>query len=163
MDIISSKRTSSRSIDNAFQEVGSTIPLILAIFIIVLSTLMISANIYYIRSAKLELEAIGEDFLSNLYQEIDYQKYFFEGSEELPGKSRSWVSFECSEIAKLARQNIQYVGGKISLKKSSCNAGRVKLLFAWQVKLPFQPGFLDDYKPEVIATISGGVQRVREN
>ena len=152
---------SSRFFEKSLREAGSTIPLILGIFILSISTLIVTLNIYYLRSAKLELEALGEDFFSSVYQEIDYQKYFFEENNEVTSKSRSWVPFDCSTIIEQAYIKRQYLNRDISLREITCNAGRVTLIFAWQVKLPYEPGFLDAFKPEVIAIISGGVQRVR--
>jgi len=161
MEVVLSTRTTTKSSEKSFQDVGSTIPLILGIFILVLSTLIITLNIYYLYTAKLELETIGEDFLSNLYQEIDYEKYVFGEVKELTSQSRNWVPFDCSDVIEQARINSNYLVGKIFLKRITCDEGRVSLKFVWQVKLPYQPGFLDGFEPKVIATISGGVQRVR--
>ncbi|NBR93322.1 MAG: hypothetical protein EBT44_00400 [Actinobacteria bacterium] len=160
MELVPYTRTTTRSLEKSFQEAGSTIPLILGIFIVALSTLIVTLNIYYLHTAKLELEAVGEDFLSELYQEIDYDKYFFGDVKEFTSQSRNWVPFDCSNIIEQARINSNYLPGKISLKSITCDGGRVSLIFVWQVKLPYQPGFLDGFEPKVIASISGGVQRV---
>ena len=50
------------------------LPLIVGIFLLALSVFMISANIYALRAEKIDLEVLGEELLSSLYQEIDYQE-----------------------------------------------------------------------------------------
>jgi len=113
------------------------LPLIVGNFLLALSVFMISANIYALRAEKIYLEVLGEELLSSLYQEIDYQEY--------------------QNVNESARVMV----GKAYIKSANCDSGRMTLVLSKEVSLPFQPGFLDGFTPQVNAVISGGVQRTR--
>ena len=142
-------------------ENGSTIPLILGIFIMSLSIFIISANVFMFRAAKMDLEILGEDFLSSLYQEIDYEEYFFGDDVAVSTGARSWLPFQCAILMKNIVENSRLLVDQARIKSARCNYGRVSLVLSKEVKMLFQPAFLASFKPEVTATISGGVQRTR--
>ena len=148
-------RIESRSED------GSMLPLIVGIFLLALSVFMISANIYALRAEKIYLEVLGEELLSSLYQEIDYQEYFFGESMNVSTGARSWLPFQCSILMQNVNETARVMVGKAYIKSANCDSGRMTLVLSKEVSLPFQPGFLDGFTPQVNAVISGGVQRTR--
>lgn len=148
-------RTASSSED------GSMLPLVVGIFLLALSLLMVSANIYAIRAEKIHLEVLGEELISNLYKEIDYQEYFFGESMPVSPGVRSWLPFQCPLLMQNISESARVLVGKAHIESANCVSGKITLILKKNVSLPFQPGFLDGFVPQVNAVISGGVQRTR--
>ncbi len=142
-------------------EQGSTLPLLIGIFLLVLSVFMISANIFALRVAKMNLEVLGEDLLSSVYQEINYQEYFFGNSESVTTYTRSWLPFDCGPLIRRTGELSRNLRRSVRIDTIQCSSSRLTLLLTEEVPLPFQPGFLSTFKPVVFANVSGGVQRVR--
>jgi hypothetical protein len=143
------------------KDAGSTLPLLLGIFLLVLSTFMISVNIFALRAAKMNLEILGEDILSNVYQDIDYQEYFFGNSLAVTTNRRSWLPFACEPLVLKVSEAVRNLPRSTRMERVECKSGRLELLLSNEVQLPFKPGFLSNFRPIVFATVSGGVQRVR--
>ena len=142
-------------------DVGSTLPLLLGIFLLALSIFMISVNIFALRAAKMNLEILGEDLLSNVYQDIDYQEYFFGNSLAVTTNTRSWLPFACEPLVLKISEAARNLSRSTRMERVECKSGRLELLLSDEVQLPFNPGFLSNIRPIVFATVSGGVQRVR--
>jgi hypothetical protein len=161
---------------------GSILPLGIGLFLISIAIYMLSADIYSMRSAKLRLERIGETLLTNAYQNLAYDQYFLESGTLIQEDNRSFLPFDCAELIQemenlLAKINGNSDTGSISTQKVdssntrldsriravslNCSSSKLRLVLADQVKLPFTPPVFADFKPIVMATISGGLQRVR--
>ena len=143
------------------KDAGSTLPLLLGIFLLLLSIFMISVNIFALRAAKMNLEILGEDILSNFYQDIDYQEYFFGNSFAVTTNRRSWLPFACEPLVLKVSEAVRNLPRSTRMERVECKFGRLGLLLSDEVQLPFKPGFLSNVRPIVFATVSGGVQRVR--
>ncbi len=155
------RRVRARHVMQRKKDAGSTLPLLLGIFLLVLSIFMISVNIFALRAAKMNLEILGEDILSNVYQDIDYQEYFFGNSLAVTTNRRSWLPFACEPLVLKVSEAVRNLPRSTRMERVECKSGRLELLLSDEVQLPFKPGFLSNFRPIVFATVSGGVQRVR--
>ena len=155
------RRVRAQHVMQRKKDAGSTLPLLLGIFLLVLSIFMISVNIFALRAAKMNLEILGEDLLSNVYQDIDYQEYFFGNSLAVTTNTRSWLPFACEPLVLKISEAARNLSRSTRMERVECKFGRLELLLSDEVQLPFKPGFLSNVRPIVFATVSGGVQRVR--
>ena len=155
------RRVRAQHVMQRKKDAGSTLPLLLGIFLLVLSIFMISVNIFALRAAKMNLEILGEDLLSNVYQDIDYQEYFFGNSLAVITNRRSWLPFACEPLVLKVSEAARNLPRSTRMERVECKSGRLELLLSEEVQLPFKPGFLSNFRPIVFATVSGGVQRVR--
>ena len=155
------RRVRAQHVMQRKKDAGSTLPLLLGIFLLVLSIFMISVNIFALRAAKMNLEILGEDILSNVYQDIDYQEYFFGNSLAVITNRRSWLPFACEPLVLKVSEAARNLPRSSRIERVECSSGRLELLLSDEVQLPFKPGFLSKVRPIVFATVSGGVQRVR--
>ena len=155
------RRVKAQHVMERKKDAGSTLPLLLGIFLLVLSIFMISVNIFVLRAAKMNLEILGEDLVSNIYQEIDYQEYFFGNSIAVTTNTRSWLPFDCEPLLLKASEAARNLRRSTRMERVECKSGRLELLISDEVQLPFKPGFLSNIRPIIFATVSGGVQRVR--
>ena len=155
------RRVKAQHVMERKKDAGSTLPLLLGIFLLVLSIFMISVNIFALRAAKMNLEILGEDLLSNVYQDIDYQEYFFGNSLAVITNRRSWLPFACEPLVLKVSEAARNLPRSTRMERVECKSGRLELLLSEEVQLPFKPGFLSNVRPIVFATVSGGVQRVR--
>ena len=155
------RRVRAQHVMQRKKDAGSTLPLLLGIFLLVLSIFMISVNIFALRAAKINLEILGEDILSNVYQDIDYQEYFFGNSLAVTTNRRSWLPFACEPLELKVSEAVGNLPRSTRMERVECKSGRLELLLSDEVQLPFKPGFLSNVRPIVFATVSGGVQRVR--
>ena len=129
-------------------EVGSTIPLILGLFILLIAVFMFSFDIYTMKVSRLKLESLGEEILSSLYTSIDYERYYFDsGSERVP--------FSCSELTNNLQNSIVSLATKVKVVSQSCENGRLSMILGQRVELPFLPNLFREFQPEVRAYISG--------
>lgn len=155
------RRVKAQHVMERKKDAGSTLPLLLGIFLLVLSIFMISVNIFVLRAAKINLEILGEDLVSNIYQEIDYQEYFFGNSIAVTTNTRSWLPFDCEQLLLKVSEAARNLRRSTRMERVECKSGRLELLISDEVQLPFKPGFLSNIRPIIFATVSGGVQRVR--
>ena len=155
------RRVKAQHVMERKKDSGSTLPLLLGIFLLVLSIFMISVNIFALRAAKINLEILGEDLVSNIYQEIDYQEYFFGNSIAVTKNTRSWLPFDCEQLLLKVSEAARNLRRSTRMERVECKSGRLELLISDEVQLPFKPGFLSNIRPIIFATVSGGVQRVR--
>lgn len=143
------------------RENGSLIPLMLGIFSIVLTIYIVGVNIYSLENAKLNLERWGEGVVADLYQEIAYEKYFFESQDSYYLGKRSFVPVDCINLLTNLRKNFRQYAPTRTLLSADCQSGQIEISVATNVKLPFIPQLFSDFQPQVVAHIKGGLQRVR--
>ena len=132
----------------SLNEVGSTLPLILGLFILLIAVFMLSFDIYTMKVSRLKLESLGEELLSSLYNSIDYERYYFEAGREL-------VPFSCSELTNNLENSIVSLATKVKVVSQSCENGRLSMILGQRVELPFLPNLFREFQPEVRAYISG--------
>ena len=137
-------------------EVGSILPLILGLFILLIAVFMLSFDIYTMKVSRLKLESLGEELLSSLYTSIDYESYYFDsGIEHYFDSGIERVPFSCSELLNNFENSIVSLTIKVKVVSQTCENGRLSMILGQRVELPFLPNVFHEFQPEVRAYISG--------
>ena len=144
-------------------ERGSALPMLIGTLLMALSAYMVATNIYFLNVEKMKLERWGEIFITDLYQEIAYEEYYFTAYEPSSKELRNYVEVDCSKLLLDMREKSRTFPPAKSVESASCNLGRVKLVLSKEVQLPFIPQGFVNFRPKVVAHVEAGLQRVRTN
>ena len=145
---------------NKENDSGSLLPLMIFIFFLSLTIYGISVNLFALENSKLSLERWGEEMLSDIYQNISYADYYFNDSVEPTSEGRKYIPVDCDGLLnELYEVSLQFPI-EITLNSISCELGQIQLSLSENIKLPFAPAALANFKPSVQVHIKGGLQQV---
>ena len=145
---------------NREKDSGSLLPLMIFIFFLTLTIYGISVNLFALQNSKLSLERWGEEMLSDIYQNISYADYYFNDSVEPTYEGRKYIPVDCDGLLnELYEVSLQFPI-EITLNSISCELGQIQLSLSENIKLPFAPAALANFKPSVQVHIKGGLQQV---
>ena len=145
---------------NREKDSGSLLPLMIFIFFLTLTIYGISVNLFALQNSKLSLERWGEEMLSDIYQNISYADYYFNDSVEPTSEGRKYIPVDCDGLLnELYEVSLQFPI-EITLNSISCELGQIQLSLSENIKLPFAPAALANFKPSVQVHIKGGLQQV---
>ena len=142
-------------------ESGSTLPLMMGLFMMALSIYMVCINIYTLNTAKLRLERVGEDFIASLYQEVSYDHYFRDESISSMEVHQRPIPVSCQQLMSNILRDSPRVAKTIKILAFRCESGRLNLSISERVNLPFIPQFLTDFEPIVIAHVGAELRRIK--
>jgi hypothetical protein len=166
------KRTSTSSgsaLSRRPIESGSALPLMIGLLTLSLFMYMAAIDVYSIRTSKMHLERLGEDLVTEVLKDISYQDYYFGDSYSGNSQSsanahaREFVPVTCREVIRKLSQLAQNLPRNTKFLSGDCTMNRVNLAISKRVNLPFLPQALANFQPDVIAFVSGGLQRVGSN
>lgn len=148
---------------------GSALPLMIGLLLISLFAYMTVVDVYSLLISKMKLERAGEDLVSQVLSEISYQDYYFGGSSSNNSPSftatnnRVFIPVTCHEVIEKLSQLADALPRDTRVLSVDCASDQLKLSIKKRVDLPFLPQPLVDLQPEVVAFVSGGLQRVHSN
>ena len=150
----------SQSLNKFENERGSTLPLLIGLLLFCTSLYMICVDIYVLKEKRLSLESTGEQLLSNAYQNLDYDHYFFDRPRKSVEKTEDFVAFDCSELITNVKSLSKYLDPKITIVTLECDFSILRIMLSEEVVIPFNLPVFRGYRPQVLAYVSGGVQRL---
>lgn len=143
------------------KESGSTLPMMIGLFMMALSVYMVCINIYTLNTAKLRLERIGEDFIASLYQEVSYDQYFRDESISSMEVHQRPIPVSCQQLLSGISRDSPSLAKAIKILAFRCESGRLNLAISERVNLPFIPQFLANFEPIVIAHVGAELRRIK--
>lgn len=149
-----------KDFDSCSIESGSLLPLMILIFLISLLAYMSGVNLYSAKVSKFRLESWGEDLVASLFNEVSYERYFFDPYQNIDSRNRIFIPVDCV----LVLQNIGVASRNfprnISIEKAECDQGQLTLVLAERIAFPFFAEALSGIEPKVVVHVRGGLQRV---
>ena len=146
--------------NNKEKDSGSLLPLMIFVFFLALAIYGISVNLFALQNSKLSLERWGEEMLSDIYQNISYAEYYFSDSVGPTSEGRKYIPVDCDGLLNELNEVSRDFPREITLNSINCELGQIQLSLSKNIKLPFAPAALSNFKPSVQVHIKGGLQQV---
>jgi hypothetical protein len=141
----------------------------IGILLVSVSAYMAAADVYSLCNAKIDLEHLGEDLVGEAIKEISYQEYYFGTSNRATAQGsddsydRDFLPISCREVLAKFSQLEANLPRDTKVLSANCAMNQLNLSIMKRVDLPFYPSWLDNFQPNVVAFVGGGLQRIRLN